>query len=265
MNTRLQVEHPVTEAVTGLDLVDWQFRVAAGERLPLAQGQIACVGAAIEARVYAEDPERNFLPSLGRIHVMSLKGEEGLKGVRVDTGVAAGDSVTPFYDPMIAKLIVHAPTRAQALAALNKELDDAVVIGPKTNLAFLSSLRGSPEILGGAYDPGFIDAHPGRLGAEPHAPDARAVLAAARAMLAKRDATRPTTLDPFDPWGVADSFELVGVRQVGLDVVVDGRPERLHVLRAEAHAPPAAAELRASQRDSPEIKLYGSDVRAHAL
>ena len=96
MNTRLQVEHPVTEAVTGLDLVEWQFRVAAGEPLPLAQAQIACAGAAIEARVYAEDPEHNFLPSAGRIHVMNLKGEEGLKGVRVDTGVAAGDSVTPF-------------------------------------------------------------------------------------------------------------------------------------------------------------------------
>ena len=175
MNTRLQVEHPVTEAVTGLDLVEWQFRVAAGEPLPLAQAQIVCAGAAIEARVYAEDPEHNFLPSAGRIHVMNLKGEEGLKGVRVDTGVAAGDSVTPFYDPMIAKVIVHAPTRADALAALLKELDDAVVIGPKTNLAFLRALLREPEFAAGTIDTGFIDANLERLGAGPHPPDTRAV------------------------------------------------------------------------------------------
>ena len=120
MNTRLQVEHPVTEAVTGLDLVEWQFRVAAGEPLPLKQNEIACAGAAIEARVYAEDPEHNFLPSAGLIYAMNFKGEDGAKGVRIDTGFEAGDSVTPYYDPMIAKVIVHGATRAEALAALVK-------------------------------------------------------------------------------------------------------------------------------------------------
>ncbi len=171
MNTRLQVEHPVTEATTGLDLVEWQFRIAAGEPLPLTQDEIACTGAAIEARVYAEDPEHNFLPSAGRIHLLNLKGEEGLRGVRVDTGVAAGDSVTPYYDPMIAKLIVHGATRAEALAAMLKELDDAVVIGPKTNLAFLRALLRSREFAAGTVDTGFIDANLGRLGAQPHPPD----------------------------------------------------------------------------------------------
>ena len=170
MNTRLQVEHPVTEAVTGLDLVEWQFRVAAGERLPLAQGDIACRGAAIEARIYAEDPEHGFLPSPGRILALSLSGEEGLEGVRVDTGVAAGDSVTPFYDAMIAKLIVHGADRAEALRLLDKELDDAVVFGPKTNLAFLRALMRAPEVVNGAFDTGFIDAHLARLGAAPHPP-----------------------------------------------------------------------------------------------
>ena len=120
MNTRLQVEHPVTEAVTGLDLVEWQFRVAAGEPLPLTQTEIRCAGAAIETRVYAEDPEHNFLPSAGRILVMDFKGAEGSRGVRIDTGFAAGDNVTPYYDPMIAKVIVHGASRAQALAALVK-------------------------------------------------------------------------------------------------------------------------------------------------
>ncbi len=255
MNTRLQVEHPVTEAVTGLDLVEWQFRVAAGERLPLKQDGIGCEGCAIEARVYAEDPEHNFLPSPGRILAMSLSGEEGLKGVRVDTGFAAGDAVTPFYDAMIAKLIVHAPTRADALKTLNKELDDAVVIGPKTNLAFLRALMRSPEVVGGAFDTGFIDARLERLGAVPQAPDARAVLAAALRLLAKRDAERPSPLAPFDPWGVTDSFELAGPRRLSLDATIDGKPERLHVVGPGQQALEAAA-ARAPAADRPEITLF---------
>ena len=190
MNTRLQVEHPVTEAVTGLDLVEWQFRIAAGEPLPLAQSQIGCSGAAVEARIYAEDPEHNFLPSAGQIHLLNLKGEEGLKGVRVDAGVAAGDSVTPYYDPMIAKLIVHGATRAEALAAMLKELDDAVVIGPKTNLAFLKALVRSAEFTAGTVNTGFIDANLGRLGAQPHPPDKRAVHAAALLLSDKGARTR---------------------------------------------------------------------------
>ena len=161
---------------------------------------------------------------------MNLKGEEGLTGVRVDTGFAAGDSVTPFYDPMIAKVIVHAPTRAEALAALLKELDDAVIIGPKTNLAFLRALLRSPEFAAGTIDTGFIDANLGRLGAEPHPPDRRAVHAAARLLLERRDEGRASPLAPFDPWRVADSFELVGSRRIGLDVAVDGVPARVHLV-----------------------------------
>jgi 3-methylcrotonyl-CoA carboxylase alpha subunit len=229
MNTRLQVEHPVTEAVTGLDLVEWQFRVAAGEPLPLTQSEIGRVGAAIEARVYAEDPEHNFLPSAGRIHVMNLKGEEGLQGVRVDTGFAAGDMVTPYYDPMVAKVIVHAPSRADALAALLKELDDAVVIGPKTNLAFLRALLRSREFAAGTIDTAFIDANLGRLAAQPHPPDRRAVHAAARLLL-ERGEGKASPLAPIDPWRIADSFELMGSRRIGLDLAVDGVRSRVHLV-----------------------------------
>ena len=265
MNTRLQVEHPVTEAVTGLDLVEWQFRVAAGEPLPLAQGDIACRGAAIEARVYAEDPEHGFLPSPGRILAMSLKGEEGLDGVRVETGVAAGDSVTPFYDAMIAKLIVHGADRAEALGMLNKELDEAVVIGPKTNLGFLRALMRAPEVASGAFDTGFIDAHLARLGAAPHPRDQRAVLAAARLLLARAKASRPSPLSPYDPWGVANSFELVGVRHLGLDVMIDGRPERLHVTGSGDQDLGAAVRKASTAADRPEITLFETEAGVYAF
>jgi 3-methylcrotonyl-CoA carboxylase alpha subunit len=137
MNTRLQVEHPVTEMITGLDLVEWQLRIAAGEPLALQQADIAADGAALEARLYAEDPNHGFLPSTGRIVRLTLpKGE----GVRVDSGVVEGDEVSPYYDPMLAKIIVHGPDRAAALDRLTAALDATVVLGPQTNIAFLAAL-----------------------------------------------------------------------------------------------------------------------------
>jgi 3-methylcrotonyl-CoA carboxylase alpha subunit len=259
MNTRLQVEHPVTEAVTGLDLVEWQFRVAAGEPLPLKQDEIRCSGAAIEARVYAEDPDHNFLPSAGRIHVMSLEGEQDSRGVRVDTGFAAGDSVTPFYDPMIAKVIVHGPGRAEALASLVKALDDAVLIGPKTNLAFLGALLRSREFKAGTIDTGFIDANLGRLGAQPHPPNRNAVHAAARLLVERRDEGRAPPLDPFDPWRVADSFELIGSRRTGVDVTVDGVPMRTHLIEG------ADADRVENNEDGEAVTLYEADRGVYAF
>jgi 3-methylcrotonyl-CoA carboxylase alpha subunit len=262
MNTRLQVEHPVTEAVTGLDLVEWQFRVAAGEPLPLAQGEIRCAGAAIEARVYAEDPEHNFLPSAGTIHAMNFKGGEGAQGVRIDTGFASGDSVTPYYDPMIAKVIVHGATRAEALAALLKELDGAVIIGPKTNLAFLRGLMRLREFAAGTVDTGFIDANLGRLGAQPHPANRRAVHAAARLLLDTRDEGRPSRLDPSDPWRVADSFELIGSRRIGLDITVDGVPMRVHLLEGTNVDP---VEKNEGREDAGEVTLHAANGGAYAF
>ncbi|MFI5447493.1 acetyl/propionyl/methylcrotonyl-CoA carboxylase subunit alpha [Polaromonas sp. UC242_47] len=139
MNTRLQVEHPVTEAITGLDLVEWQLRVASGEKLPLAQEQLRIHGHAIEARICAENPDNNFLPATGRLHVYGLPDcvsfERGL--VRVDAGVREGDTISPFYDSMIAKLIVHGDTREQALARMDEALAQVHIVGLSTNVQFL--------------------------------------------------------------------------------------------------------------------------------
>jgi 3-methylcrotonyl-CoA carboxylase alpha subunit len=262
MNTRLQVEHPVTEAVTGLDLVEWQFRVAAGEPLPLAQSEIACAGAAIEARVYAEDPEHNFLPSAGHIYLMNFKGEESAGGVRVDTGFETGDSVTPYYDPMVAKVIAHGATRAEALAALLNALDDAVIIGPKTNLAFLRGLMRSREFAAGKVDTGFIDANLGRLGAQPHPANRKAVHAAARLLLDRRDETNASRLDPFDPWRVADSFELIGSRRIGLDITVDGVPMQVHLIEGTNVDP---VEKNEGGEDADEVTLHAANGGVYAF
>jgi 3-methylcrotonyl-CoA carboxylase alpha subunit len=217
MNTRLQVEHPVTEAITGLDLVEWQFRIAAGEPLPLKQSDIRQSGHAVEARLYAENPENNFLPSAGRIYALQFPDAAGL---RVDTGVEAGSEVTPFYDPMIAKVIAHGATRDEALDRLSHALEETLVAGPRTNAAFLRALCEAPEFRAGAFDTGFIEANLAGLGAAPRGPDIDAILHGAERLLARRADGAAVS---FDPWRVPDSFELTGRRSVGIDILVDGR------------------------------------------
>ena len=151
MNTRLQVEHPVTEAVTGLDLVEWQLRVASGESLPLAQDQITLTGHAVEARLYAEDVAAGFLPATGRLSHLRFP-----PGVRAETGVRAGDTISPWYDPMIAKIVTHGQTRAAALRALSRALEQTEVAGTVTNLAFLAALSRHPGFVAGDVDTGLI-------------------------------------------------------------------------------------------------------------
>ncbi|TCO72508.1 acetyl-CoA carboxylase biotin carboxylase subunit [Rhodovulum euryhalinum] len=152
MNTRLQVEHPVTEAVTGLDLVEWQLRVAAGEGLPLTQDQIPLNGHAFEARLYAEDVPAGFLPATGRLAHLAFP-----PGIRADTGVRTGDAISPFYDPMIAKVITHGPTRAVALNRLARALEETEVAGTVTNLAFLGRLARHEGFARGEVDTGLIE------------------------------------------------------------------------------------------------------------
>jgi acetyl/propionyl-CoA carboxylase alpha subunit len=181
MNTRLQVEHPVTEAVTGLDLVEWQLRIASGEPLPSLQPEIALRGHAIEARLYAEDPAKGFLPSIGPLTAFHLPGD-----VRVDSGVERGDEVTPFYDPMVAKLIAHAPSRAAAAARLAQACAAVEVWPVKTNAAFLARALVHPDFLGERIDTGFIERRLDALTA-PASPSAEALGAAACALAAPAD------------------------------------------------------------------------------
>jgi 3-methylcrotonyl-CoA carboxylase alpha subunit len=221
MNTRLQVEHPVTEAVTGLDLVEWQFRVAAGEPLPLAQSDVPLAGHAVEARLYAEDPEKGFLPSTGRLVALDFPSGEG---IRVDAGVAAGSDVTPYYDPMIAKLIAHGRNRAEALDRLASALDRTMVAGPRTNLAFLAALVKSDGFRGEQFDTGFIERNLAALKAVPRGFD-RAAAAFGVAHLLAREQARIAARSAWDgasPWDATDGFQLAGGRGAALPVLVDG-------------------------------------------
>ena len=201
MNTRLQVEHPVTEMITGLDLVEWQFRIAAGEGLPLAQDAIQASGHAIEARLYAEDPAHGFLPASGRIE--RLKWPAAMDGVRIETGVRTGDEVSINYDPMIAKLAVRSNTRDQAIAALVGALAETEITGVKTNRAFLERIARSDAFAGGEMDTTFIEAHlPALLTGAPSVP-AKAVIRAAVHLLEARQRQSGN-----EPWARTDAWRL---------------------------------------------------------
>ncbi|MGB3500368.1 MAG: acetyl/propionyl/methylcrotonyl-CoA carboxylase subunit alpha [Mesorhizobium sp.] len=201
MNTRLQVEHPVTEMVTGVDLVEWQLRVAAGEKLPMSQDQIRLNGHAFEARIYAEDATKGFLPAIGTLHHLRFPAQapEGAT-MRIETGVREGDAISPFYDPMIAKLVVHAGDRQSALEALGVALAETEIAGSITNTAFLAALAADPDFASGDVDTGLIARHQDELTALPAATTrtaARAALAASGAQFSPGAA---------DPWAAIAGY-----------------------------------------------------------
>ena len=208
MNTRLQVEHPVTEMITGQDLVEWQLRVAAGEPLPQTQETLALRGHAIEARIYAEDPERGFLPSIGRIGHWRMPPARA--NVRVDTGFREGDDVTPYYDPMLAKVIAWGEDRGKARETLLRALSACEVTGVATNVAFLERVVAHEAFASGGVDTGFIDAHRDALLAPPAEIPAAALVAAAadeyRAVEARARARAAASEDRWSPWHATDAW-----------------------------------------------------------
>jgi 3-methylcrotonyl-CoA carboxylase alpha subunit len=216
MNTRLQVEHPVTEAITGLDLVEWQLRVASGEALPLRQDQLRIHGHAIEARICAENPDSNFLPATGTLHVYGLPActtfSRSDSGVRVDSGVRQGDTISPYYDSMVAKLIVHGATRAEALARMDTALAQTHIVGLATNVQFLRHVVRSESFATANLDTGLIPReHAAVFNQEKIGlPLAAAALVAhtlvTEQVQEKEQASRTNPLGWADPWAQRDGW-----------------------------------------------------------
>jgi 3-methylcrotonyl-CoA carboxylase alpha subunit len=223
MNTRLQVEHPVTEAVTGTDLVEWQLRVAAGEPLPLEQAAIRLSGHAVEARLCAEDPASGFLPAVGPVVAFDVPE---MPGLRVDRGVEAGSIISPYYDSLIAKLIASAPSREAAIARLAEALEQTVVAGPRTNASFLHALLSHPAFAAGTMDTGLIGRELAALA--PAGFDARAAEAGIECLLEQRrkrleGQRRGISNECRSPWDAGDAFQLGAPRCQVLRVVAGGR------------------------------------------
>jgi 3-methylcrotonyl-CoA carboxylase alpha subunit len=221
MNTRLQVEHPVTEMITGTDLVEWQLRVAFGEPLPKKQHELGIHGHAIEARIYAENPEKGFLPSIGTLRHMDtpdavnfeLGGVAGVEpaAVRIDSGVREGDAISPFYDPMIAKLIVWGADRTQALARLSQALADFQIVGLATNIAFLKRLVEGQAFSTADLDTGLIERNGATLFPPVSPAPAGALALAAVALIeGEKRLSAGASANAADPWGQAQGWRLNG-------------------------------------------------------
>src|SRR5580704_14799728 len=258
MNTRLQVEHPVTEETTGFDLVEWQFRVAAGERLPVTQAQVPLDGHAVEARLYAEDPDRSFLPSTGKLLALDLPTGEG---IRVDSGMATGDEMTRFYDPLIAKVIARAPTREAALDRLAAALERTLVAGIRCNVGLLAALARADGFRNGNFDTGFVErmlAGRGEPGLD------RAAVAAGAAHLVARDVPQAGDGDASawaSPWDAQDGFQLSGPRETALPLDADGEAVDATV----SYRGGAAAVTVDAIAPAPDARVIDGDGAAYVL
>ena len=265
MNTRLQVEHPVTEAITGQDLVEWQLVVAAGGPMPLTQDQLTIDGHAVEVRLYAEDPARNFLPSTGTL--LHLRLPEESAHVRVDTGVRQGDTVTPFYDPMIAKVIVHDRDRTSALRRMAALMGATEVVGVTTNAALLKALCAHPAFVGGEVDTGFIERHRDELFVKAGPADDRAIAVATLARIAEfQPAGRA------DPWDQKNGFRLLDTghdevrwKDGERDVVVIVRRRRDGTLGLELPGGSVEATVRRHDDGALGIALGGDTFEARVV
>ncbi len=258
MNTRLQVEHPVTEAVTGLDLVEWQLRVASGERLPLAQREIACRGHAVEARVCAEDPSKGFVPSAGRLRL--AQWPEPAPGIRVDAGFESGDTVPTHYDSLLGKVIGHGATRAEALAQLGRGLARVRIAGVATNVAWLARAIAHPAFRAGELSTAFSADHGAALA---NGADAAEIACFAGAALLASLAPRA---ERSSPWDAADGFRLnlapeVRFRLKRAKDVLDVAVLRRSRGEIEAHAAGAEARVSPSRGAGELLHLSPFDAR----
>lgn len=261
MNTRLQVEHPVTEMITGQDLVAWQFQVAAGEPLPLKQSEISLQGHAIEVRVYAENPQQGFLPSTGRLEF--LRAPQSTDYVRVDTGVAQGDSISPYYDPMIAKLICWGSDRAQALARLGGALMQYQLVGTRHNLNFLADLCAHPIVQSGGANTRFIDAHLAELIPAEQTLNENALLSAA-VFFVQQQSQRMIEIqlsnnDPWSPWAESEGWRVGQHAFQDLCLQFNDAPLDLQVQRTQTgwtiKTSARTIEVDSLQSQLPQLKL----------
>jgi len=256
MNTRLQVEHPVTEMITGLDLVEWQLRVAAGEPLPLAQDRIAMRGHAIEARIYAEDPAHDFLPSIGKM--VHLRAPAISDHVRIDTGVEQGDTITPYYDPMIAKLIVWDDTRELAVERMAEALGEFQIVGVANNVEFLRRLITSPSFRGAHLDTSLIEREREWLHASAGEPPRETLALAALAVLLREQDGGEAAGALDSPWAARDGWRLFSRLERTLRFEFGGQAAEVKVayrpggfrLNIQSHELEAHAERHGSDIDA---------------